>query len=120
MKRIIVGMLTAVILAVSACGVNVTAGTVAEKRVVEAHTTQEEITEEECEWDTDTSYVGGKKKTTKNYECEQVGTGEFEDVEHPAEYFFTLEDKEGNTEEISVDAETYESVDQGEFFDSEK
>lgn len=123
MKKMLIGLLAAFLLTMTACAVNVDAGTVADKRMEEAYSEEVEImeTEEECEWDTDTKMVNGKSKTTREYECEtvEVGTGEYETVDHPARYFVTLEDKDGNDEEHEVDEETYNSLDKGDFYDTE-
>ncbi len=124
MRKTIVALVAAFALmfGMSACGVNVEAGTVAEKRLVEAYTEQVEVMDEQCETETETKYktVNGKRTSYQDVdtECEDVPTGEFEDVDHPAEYYLTLEDKDGNSEEISVDADEFESVSEGEFFDS--
>lgn len=124
MKKIVAAFVTALMLSLTACAVNVDAGNVADKRMEEAYTEQVEITEEECEWDTDTKTktVNGKTKTykTRDYECEDVGTGEYEDVEHGARYFVTLKDKDGNDEEHEVTADEYESLNKGDFFDTTK
>lgn len=118
MRKIIFGLM-ALMFAFTACGVSVSAGTVTDKQFEEAYTTEEEI--EECEWDTDTktTYVNGKAKKTTTREHECAGTGEFETIEHPAVYELTLEDKQGNDETHEVTQEEYESVEIGDFFDTE-
>lgn len=122
MKKFIVALITALML--TACGVSVEAGNVADKRMEEAHVEQVEITERDCDWKnkTSTKTVNGKSKTvTKRVkECHMEGTGEFEEVEHEAKYFVTLEDKDGNDEEHEVTAEEYESLNKGDFFDTTK
>lgn len=120
MRKVIVGLMAALLFLFTACGVSVDAGTVSDKRMEEAYTEQVEITEEECEWDTDTKYVNGKSKTTREYECETVGTGEFEDVDHPARFFVTLKDKDGNDEEHEVSESDYNSLEVDDFFDTQK
>lgn len=101
----------------SACSTPVPAGEVSDKSMEEAYTTEEEIMEEECGMDTDTKIVNGKTKTTTEYECEEVGSGEYETIEHPAVYEVTLEDEEGNTETHEVDENQYNSVEVGDFLD---
>jgi hypothetical protein len=121
MRKYLAVVLTGLIMAVSACGVNVEAGTVTEKRFEEAYVTQDEVTEEECEWDTDTKtkVVNGKTKTEtkREYECEDVATGETIDVQHPAQYFLTLEDKDGNDDEVEVTESEYNSVEVKDYFE---
>jgi hypothetical protein len=106
---------------VTACAPQVTAGEVTDKSMEDAYVTQEEIMEEECEWDTDTvtSGTGKNKKTSKvkEYECESVGTGEYEDVEHPAQYEVTLTNDEGDSQTHEVDENQYNSVEEGDFLD---
>ena len=118
MRRILAAFIVPMALVMSACGASVTAGTVVEKNFTEAHTTQEEIMEQECEKEKRTTGTGKSKKTSYVNECEMEPTGEFEDVEHPAEYVLVLEDEEGNTGEVSVDESEYNSVEEGDFFDS--
>lgn len=121
MRKMIASFLVPMALIMSACAPQVTAGEVSDKSMEEAYVTQEEIMTEECEWDTDrkTTTVNGKSKTTttKEYECEDVGTGEYEDVQHPAVYEVTLEDEEGNTTTHEVDENQYNSVEVGDFLD---
>lgn len=124
MRKTIAALAVSLGLFLSACSTPVTAGDVVEKEFTEAYQTEEEIMEEECEWDTDTVTTGtGTKKTTKKvkeYECEDVGTGEYETIDHPAVYEVTLEDAEGNTETHEVTEAEYNSVEEGEFFDTGK
>lgn len=120
MKKFVVALFTALML--TACGVNVDAGNVTDKRMEDAYTEQVEITEKDCDYKnkTSTKTVNGKSKTvTKRVkECHMEGTGEFEDVEHDARYFVTLSDKDGNNEEHEVNADEYESLNKGDFFDT--
>lgn len=122
MRRILAAFLVPMALVmVTACAPQVTAGEVSDKNYEEAYVTEEEIMTEECEWDTDTktTTVNGKSKTktTKEWECEDVGTGEYEDVEHPAVYEVTLTNDEGDSETHTVDENQYNSVEVGDFLD---
>lgn len=117
-------LLVPLALVMSACSTPVYSGDVVDKNYEEAYQTEEEITEEECEWDTDTrtTTVNGKSKTTKTkeYECETVGTGEYETIDHPAVYEITLTDAEGNEDTHKVTEEEFNSVEVGDFFDTGK
>lgn len=115
MKRMFAGVLMVAVLSLSACG-EPSEGYVTDKVFKDAYVTQEEIMEEECEWDTDTKYVNGKSKTTREYECEQVGSGEYEDVEHPAQYIVVFEDDEGNEGDDEVSEDVYNSIEVGDFY----
>lgn len=117
MKRIVAASLAGMVFALSACGV--TAGTVSDKIYTEPTTKQVEVMEEDCGWDTDTKLVNGKSKTTRHYECEQVGTGEYEDQPVPAVYELELSDGEDSAV-VEVTEDEYNSVDEGDYFDSEK
>jgi major membrane immunogen (membrane-anchored lipoprotein) len=106
-KTAIAAFLLPVALLLGACGANVTAGTVTDKEYTEAYQTEEEITEQVCEKEKRTTGTGKNKKTSYVNECEDEPTGEFETVDHPAEYTLTLEDSD------------YNSVEVGDYFDSE-
>lgn len=116
------------LVAFTACSVNVDKGTVSDKRVKDAYTSQVEITEEVCEWEKDkktrTKTVNGKTKTetyyVDEYDCDEEGTGEYKDVYHEAQYFVTLEDKDGNDEEHKVSKEEYDSLAVGDTADFTK
>ena len=116
MKRIATAVLAGLLFALTACGV--TEGTVSDKIFTEATTKQVEIMDEECEWDTDTKKVGKTTKTTREWECEEVGTGEYEDVPVPAVYELELTDG-GDTGVVEVTEAEYNSVEVGDYFNSE-
>lgn len=120
MRKAFVALALALGLFLSACSTPVSAGDVVNKEYTEAYQTEEEIMEEECGMDTDTKIVNGKTKTTTEYECEEVGSGEYETIDHPAVYEVTLEDAEGNTETHEVTESEYNSVEEGDFFDTGK
>lgn len=119
MRKILATLALATVATLSACSVNVTAGTVVDKQMEEAWSEEVEITEEECTLDYDTKKVNGKTVKYRDDDCEEVGTGEFETVEHDAVYKVTLEDKQGNDETHDVDKEVYDSVEVGDFLDLE-
>lgn len=119
MKKIISALALAVMLSLSACGANVTAGEVVNKDYTEAYQTEEEVTEQVCEKEKRTTGTGKNKKTSYVNECEDEPTGEMETVDHPAEYVLTLQDKDGNEGDVNVNESEYNSVEVGDFFDSE-
>jgi hypothetical protein len=111
MRKFIVALFVALALMLSACATEVTAGTVTDKEYVAEHTEMQDITEQDCEY----KKVGKKKKRV----CETEVVGE-EEVTIPAEYTLDLEDDKGNTGTVEVTEAEYDSVEVGDFFDSEK
>lgn len=119
-RKVAFGVISAVLLfSFTACGAEVTSGEITEKNYTEAYITQEEIMEQECEKESYYTGTGSKRKKHYRTECESVGTGEFEDVEHPAKYEFELTNDEGDTGTVSVSQEVYDSYDVGDFYDGE-
>lgn len=122
MRKTILSSLAGVLLfATAACGVS--EGTVIDKEFTPEWVEQveQDVTEQECEWDTDTktTYVNGKPKTTtsKKYECEDVVVGtEMVDKVHPDQWEITVENEDGDTGVLDVTQEEFESVEIGEFF----
>lgn len=108
-KTALAAFLLPMALLLGACGANVTAGTVTDKA-----SEQVEQTEQECETETKTKKVGKKTKTYKDTDCEDVPTGEF-----VTEYTLSLETEEGDTGSVNVDEDEFNSVEVGDFFDSE-
>ena len=107
--------------ALTACGVS--EGTVIDKEFIPEWTEQveQDVTEEQCEWDTDTKRVKVGKtyttKTTKEYECEDVVVGtEMVDKVHPDKWEITVENEDGDTGVLDVTEAEFESVEVGDFF----
>lgn len=117
MKKIIAGLALSMTLSLTACGLGpVTEGTITAKNYEPEHVEQQEITEQECE--KESYYTGTGKKRVKKYrtECEEVGTGEFEDVTIPDEWSFDLENKDGKTGTVEVDENTYNDYEVGDYY----
>lgn len=110
MKRIATALLTAGLLAMTACGVS--EGTVSDKVFTESYVEQQEIMEEECETEWDA------KKKKMDTDCETVGTGEYEDVTIPAVYELELTNG-GDTGVVEVTETEYNSVEVGDYFKDE-
>lgn len=119
MRKILAGLTAVALLSLSACG-EPTEGTVTDKVFKDAWTEQVEIMEEECttEWETKRVKVGSKytTKRVKDTDCEEVGTGEYEDVEHPAEYIVIFENEEGDEGDDKVSEEEYNSIEIGDYY----
>lgn len=109
MRKVIAGVVVGLMLALSACGPSVTAGTVVDKNSAE-----QEITEQQCDTEYKTKKVNGKTKRVKDKDCEEVGTGEFETA-----YTLTLKNEDGETGDVEVSEDEFNSVDEGDHFDSD-
>ena len=99
----------------SACG-GVSEGTVTDKVFTESYVEQQEIMEEVCETETKYKTVNGKRKSYTDTDCEEVGTGEFEDVTIPAVYELELTNDDGDKGTVEVTEEEYSSVEIGDYF----